>query len=268
MPKYEFTGETKQVGTKDGEFTLHRIRAIRSFGKVNVGDLGGWIEKEENLSHQKNAWVMDEAEVMGKAKVRDNAVVRGSACVGGSAEISGNAEVCNNTEVWDNVKIKDYATLYQNTEIYGNAEIAGSAIIVGNVWINGDVRIGGHAEISGKTAIEGDVQISGDTIISSNVRIRDGARISSKNHILVIGPIGSRSDYTAFFRDKNGGITVTCGCFMGDIETFLNKVVETHGFSKHAQVYCWAAGLAMLQMEFVLQSTSKPEKEAEDAVTK
>ena len=42
--KYEFTGEVK-----DG---LNRIRALRDipeFG-VKAGDLGGWIEKERNLS--------------------------------------------------------------------------------------------------------------------------------------------------------------------------------------------------------------------------
>lgn len=45
--KYEFSGETLEVE----DYILHRIKAIRSFSDVKKGDLGGWIEKESNLSH-------------------------------------------------------------------------------------------------------------------------------------------------------------------------------------------------------------------------
>ena len=47
--KYEFTGETKKVGLF-GNIIVRRIRATIAFGVVKAGDLGGWIEKEENLS--------------------------------------------------------------------------------------------------------------------------------------------------------------------------------------------------------------------------
>lgn len=53
MRKYEFTGETKVFLNK----TLHRIRAVVDFGTVYAGDVGGWIEKEENLNHCGDAWV-------------------------------------------------------------------------------------------------------------------------------------------------------------------------------------------------------------------
>lgn len=45
--KYELTDQTIDV---DGR-TLHRIKALRDFSDVLAGELGGWIEKEENLSH-------------------------------------------------------------------------------------------------------------------------------------------------------------------------------------------------------------------------
>lgn len=44
--KYEFTGETKRVNG----VTLHRIRALKDFGEIRKGDIGGWIEAERNLS--------------------------------------------------------------------------------------------------------------------------------------------------------------------------------------------------------------------------
>ena len=73
MKKYEFTGETKEIRLLFRTATLHRIRATVAFGIVEVGDLGGWIEKEENLSHEGKAWVCGDAEVWGNAKVCGNA---------------------------------------------------------------------------------------------------------------------------------------------------------------------------------------------------
>lgn len=45
--KYILTDETKVVNGH----TLYRIKAIKSFGDVRDDDLGGFIEKEDNLSH-------------------------------------------------------------------------------------------------------------------------------------------------------------------------------------------------------------------------
>ncbi len=66
MNKYEFTGETKELAG----LTLHRIRALRSFADVEAGELGGWIERKENLSQDGLAWVYGNAWVYGDAWVR------------------------------------------------------------------------------------------------------------------------------------------------------------------------------------------------------
>ena len=147
MKKFEFTGETKTISLFFRTATLHRIRAVAEFGLVKVGDLGGWIEKEENLSHEGKAWVC------------------------GNAEVWGNAEVCGNAEVF------------------------------------------------------------------------------SARHVLVIGAMGSRDDFTTFFRDKDNEITVKCGCFLGKIDKFLEKVTQTHGDSKYALVYRAAVEVARLQID-------------------
>ena len=81
MKKYEFTGETKTVSFLFKDVTLHRIQAITSFASVVAGELGGWIEKEENLSHKGDAWVYSNAKVYGNAVVRGNAVVSENAVV-------------------------------------------------------------------------------------------------------------------------------------------------------------------------------------------
>jgi hypothetical protein len=165
MKKYEFTGETKEIRLLFRTATLHRIRATVAFGIVEVGDLGGWIEKEENLSHEGKAWVW------------------GNAKVWGNAEVWGNAKVCGDAKVW------------------GNAKVCGDA------------------------------------------------KVFSASHVLVIGAIGSRNDFTTFYRDKDNEITVKCGCFLGKIDRFLEKVTQTHGDSKYALVYRAAVEVAKLQID-------------------
>ncbi len=88
MKKYELTKETKVIGGK----TLFRIRALRSFGDIKAGDLGGFIENERNLSHEGNAWVS------GDARVEDNARVDGDAWVDGNAQVSGDGLINSNND--------------------------------------------------------------------------------------------------------------------------------------------------------------------------
>ena len=75
MKKFELTTDFKMYCGKK----LFRIRALIDFGDVKAGDLGGYIEKEKNLSHNGNAWVSDNAWVYGDAWVYDNARVSGNA---------------------------------------------------------------------------------------------------------------------------------------------------------------------------------------------
>ena len=83
MKKYELTEETFTVFGK----TLYRIRAVRDFGSVKTGEFGGYIEKEENLSHFGNAWIYGDARVSGNARVYGDARVSGNAWVYGNAEV-------------------------------------------------------------------------------------------------------------------------------------------------------------------------------------
>ena len=195
MKKYEFTGETKRVELWNRTATLHRIKATVEFGFVKVGELGGWIEKEENLSHEGKAWVCGDAEVCDDAKVW------------------GNAKVCGDAEVWGNAKVCDDALVCDDAKVWGNAEVCDDAKVWGNAKVCGD------------------------------------AEVFLASHVLVMGSVGSRNDFTTFFRDKDNEITVKCGCFLGKIDKFLEKVTQTHGNNKYALVYRAAVEVAKLQIE-------------------
>ena len=79
---------------------LFRIKALISFGSVEEGELGGYIEKEDNLSFYGNAWVSGDAWVYGNAWVSGDAWVYGNAEVSGDAWVYGNAEVSGNAMVY------------------------------------------------------------------------------------------------------------------------------------------------------------------------
>ena len=69
--KYTLTDDTITVGS----LTLYRIRALRAFGTVAAGDLGGYVASTDNLSQDGDAWVSDSARVSGNALVSGNARV-------------------------------------------------------------------------------------------------------------------------------------------------------------------------------------------------
>ena len=101
MKKFELTSDFKMyLGMK-----LFRIKALVDFGNVKAGDLGGYIEREENLSHDGNAWVSGDALVSGNALVSGSARVSGSACVSKNACVSGSARVSKNACVTENADI-------------------------------------------------------------------------------------------------------------------------------------------------------------------
>lgn len=76
--------------------TLYSIEALKDFGDVKKGDIGGYIEKESNLSINDNAWVYGDAEVSGHAWVSGSAEVFDNAWVYGDARVSGNARAALN----------------------------------------------------------------------------------------------------------------------------------------------------------------------------
>jgi len=113
--KYELLqNDTKQILGK----TLYRVKALIAIGLyVSAGDLGGYVEKENNLSISGNAWVSGNALVSGDALVSGNALVSGDALVSGNASVSGNALVYGNASISGNALVSGNASVSLNTDI-------------------------------------------------------------------------------------------------------------------------------------------------------
>ena len=228
MKKFKLTSEfiVDISGVK-----LFRIKALIEFGNVKAGDLGGYIEKEENLSHMGNAWVSGNAQVSGDAQVF------GDAWVFGNAQVSGDARVFGNAWVSGNARVSGNAWVSGDAQVFGNAQVSGDARVFGNAWVFGDARVSGNARVSG------DAQVFGDARVSGNAQVFGDARVSGDKDYAYAHGFGSCNRTTTFFRLKDGDVGVRCGCFYGTLAQFRDNVCETHGETKKAQEYLMLADL-------------------------
>jgi len=126
MRKYKLTKTKKECG-----YTLYQIEALTDIKLFNIkkGDKGGWVEKEDNLSQDGNAWVSGNALVFG------NAYVSGNACVSGNALVFGNAWVCDDAHVSGNARVFD------------DVWVSGNACVSGNAWVYGHTRVSGRIKL-------------------------------------------------------------------------------------------------------------------------
>ncbi len=209
MKKFELTQNKKNWEGR----TLYQIKACTSFTtnsgiEISAGELGGWIEKEENLSQDGKAWIFKGARVYGNAEISENALIWGCSEIYGNAIICGNAEIYGNAEISENALIWGYSEIYGNAKICGNAEIYGYAKVYDNAEIWGDVEIWDYSEIYGCSKVFGDAKIGGD------------AFISSPDNILSITPIGKYRVSLTLFKTKNNSIKASYNWDIYTIEKF------------------------------------------------
>ena len=130
MKKFELTTDS----IKRNGVTLYRIKSLIDFEDVKAGDLGGYVEKEENLSQYGDAWAFDDAQVYGNALVR------------GNSRVHGDALVCDNARVFGNARVFDNACVRGDAQVGGNAWLSGDALVCDNARVVGNARLSGDAD--------------------------------------------------------------------------------------------------------------------------
>ncbi len=161
--KYQLLRHDTMV--RDGR-TLYRIQAVRQVRLgVQKGALGGYVEREANLSHEGECWIFqeacvyeearltenaclyDQATLRGKAKLgkqamlREQAIVQGEANVGGYATVQGHVIVDGSAEVKGKVNLIDFVHVGENARVQGDSLyyllLQGTSILIGNTLIQG-----------------------------------------------------------------------------------------------------------------------------------
>lgn len=118
FPKYKITEIVHPVYPK-----LHRIRALRDVNEtVKEGDLGGYVQREWNLSQSGTSWIYEDA------ICEDLARVQGDASLRHHARASGKSFVAGKTEATDYSQIRGYAYV-KDAQIKDRAIVCGEAIV-------------------------------------------------------------------------------------------------------------------------------------------
>lgn len=240
MKKYELTNEIKNL---PGGVVLYRIRALKDFADVKAGDLGGFIQKESNLTQDGDAWVDHNAEVFGDAIVGGGAQVFNNAKVYGRSMVCGRALVYDNAEVFGEAEVCDDARLFDNAKVFDSSSVGGYAEVSGYAVVRDGATVTDRAKIKNHSIIGGHTMIVGEAIIYDNAEVNDSSECS-----LVTG-FGRVGRTTTFFHCQDGKLRVQCGCFYGYLDEFRAKVKETHGDGKMAREYLMIADLMELHFE-------------------
>lgn len=218
--------EKKYVITNErctwGYFTnCRRIMAIRDFGNVTTGDLGGFVYSEDNLSHDGNCWIYDDA------------VAANAATVQGNASLYGKSSIC------DYATIKDHATLDDMAVVKGTSIISDKATIFDNANIAGVSEIGGN------------------TRVRNSPSITDGYIMSAHDYIAT-SPIGDKFYPITFYLNKRKEVMVTYGSFFGTLKMFEQEilhVMETDSNKKYD--YECQAALLLAKARFLYTNKGK-----------
>lgn len=130
MKKYELIEESEDIipandpgrqilGIDPSVKALYQIRALKDFGGIKAGTLGGYIPSESVLSQDGNCWI-DETSMV----------------ISNNARIEGNAIVEKGSILKDNAIAKDNAVLIQST-LEDNSMVSGDAKVI-NVGLYAD----------------------------------------------------------------------------------------------------------------------------------
>ena len=202
--KYELTDDVIRETGRDGyPAFLYRIKALRDFKCggtcVHAGDLGGYIESEDNLSHEGSCWVFDDAKVYDSARVSDDA------CVSVTAEVSAYAEV------YDQAVVSDYAVVRGHAKVYGAAKVFEMGYVIGHSEVSGEVCVSGTSTVD-DSIVSDSAYITGDSNISKGAVVRGKATVSGNAIICGDAVVETSGDFIVFhiwWNDKTQRYTWT-----------------------------------------------------------
>ena len=146
---------------------LHRIRALRDIGHdVKAGDLGGFVESEDNLSFESgdDAWIFDNAIACDRSYVDKQARLKGNAVARNSAYISEGALMSGSSRAEDNAYVRGGL-------LAENARVSGNAMILAHPDLHISPIIRGNANVYGK--VMGAIRIRGNALVFSSEDLRN-----------------------------------------------------------------------------------------------
>ena len=171
--KYELTNISMEFGIK----TLYRIRALKDFSDVKVGDLGGWVQSEDNLSQKGECWIYDEAKCMDNARMYDDSCMYGYSEMYDSSRMHGDSKMHNYSEMHDYSIMYSYSKMYDNAEMHDNSKMYGNSIMYGNSMMFD------YSEMFDDSAMYGNSTMNGYSIMFGNSELYDDSEMHGRSRM-------------------------------------------------------------------------------------
>jgi UDP-3-O-[3-hydroxymyristoyl] glucosamine N-acyltransferase len=229
-----------------------RIIALRDFRNVRSGTIGGFIEHDENLSHDGDCWVADNAIAAGQSRVTQNAILRDRAmiddyvAVSGSAIIQDDAFLYKNVFVYENANVglksylTDAATVSGNSKIFCNyrynksghvrlpnvsgiVEVRDCARLEGTISINERCIIAGNSIVRGNVKLNGCVRVDGNAIVENHTFLGDDVWITQYAKVGGRSKISGRCIVHGHSK-IHGNTILLCNVQIGGIANVENKI--------------------------------------------
>lgn len=267
MKKFVLTNEMKKLA---GGTIVYRICAVRNFALadgtiVHSGDLGGWVEKEDNLFHHDTAWVGDDAIVYGNARVGGRVWIHGNALVHGNARIYDTANVHDNAEIHGNSLIYGDAHIYGNVivsghaRIYDSAEVCEEAEVFDNARVCDESRVNEKAKVFGDSLVYGKAHVFGSVMVYGNAMIGGNAEVCNLHDYSVFKNTWSSGRFFTFTRSNKMWIA---GCFHGTGEELIAKAYKDSVLSGK----CYETIVrAQIELDKTIEKTETQKEEVRDS---
>jgi hypothetical protein len=134
VKKYRLTDERIEF---DGRI-LFRIEALRNFGIVQKGELGGFVESEKNLSHAGDCWLFQNTKACKKAWICENGRMFDESSATGSAKLFGSGVLSGQAKISSSDRIGGLARVSKQATVRGNVEITSRILLTGNALVESD----------------------------------------------------------------------------------------------------------------------------------
>ena len=239
--KYKITNNTMEFEGR----TLYRIRALKDFSNIKKGDLGGWIQTEDNLSQEGYCWIYNNAKCMDSARIYDNS------CMYDNSEMRGNSKMYDNSKLYDKSEMHDNSRAYDSSEMHGHSGMYGHSRKYGNSRMYENSRMWGNSKTYGNSEMHdyskmhdysemhegskiynnsemvGDSEMWGNSILKGNKNLY-GKLVSKVDKFIDIANPQQGRIVTGVL--KNGKILYNVGC-QNEItrETFVNRIYNEDG---------------------------------------
>ena len=202
----------------------YRIRALQDNMVIGSkkGDLGGYVESEDNLSQYGDSWIFDDA------------VVKGGSMVFRDAWVSGNSVVRGGSLITDNAAVGGDAVLDERCEVSGRSRVRGAVNMFSSKVSEGTVvRSMGNVVLTIRDTDFSDwasVACSG-TIRNSKIKRAylhgrlnmENANIEHSSHVFQMSPVGSEGVDLTLYRGDTGPLLVV-GCWSGSLSELMPEV--------------------------------------------